>query len=66
MGLTLFYDIYFTFRLNSGIFCEILSVAENTIMDLNNVMDLRQFICGTCVETLSTSPKLGIRVMLGT
>ena len=31
--------IFFTFSLNDGIFCIILSILENTVIDLNNVMD---------------------------
>ena len=38
MGLTVFCRIFLTFSLNDEIFRRILSVAENTVMNLNNVM----------------------------
>ena len=38
MGLTTFHIMFVTFRLNVGIFHGILSVPQNTLMDMNNVM----------------------------
>jgi hypothetical protein len=36
--VTIFHEIFFIFRLNLGMFCEILSIPHNIVMDLNNVM----------------------------
>jgi hypothetical protein len=38
MGLTTFCKIFLTFGMNDGVFHKILSVPENIVMDLNNVM----------------------------
>ena len=43
MGLTIFHRIFpdiSTFRLNVGIFCGILSIPQNIVMDLNDVRNL--------------------------
>ena len=39
MGLILFFEIFLTFKLNDGVFCRILLVPKNIVMDLNNVME---------------------------
>ena len=38
MGLTIFSRIFLTLNMNKGIFHIILSVPQNIVMDLNNVM----------------------------
>jgi hypothetical protein len=38
VGLTVFYKMFLTFNLNMKIFCKIMSVPQNIIMALNNVM----------------------------
>ena len=38
MGLTFYYRIFSMFNMNDGIFCIILSVPQNIVMDLNYVM----------------------------
>ena len=40
MGLTLFHRIFSMLVLNMGIFYKILSVPQNIVMDMNNVMYL--------------------------
>jgi len=55
MGMTLAHGIFSTFRLNGWrIFCGLLSVLLNTVMDLNNVMVLHTCSC-LCGLTLSNS-----------
>ena len=49
VGRTNIYGIFFMFSLNSGIFCEVLSVPHDIVMDLNDVMD-------TCVRPKSIIP----------
>ena len=39
MGLTVFHGIFFIFIITMGIFSKILSVPQNTLMDMNNVMN---------------------------
>ena len=41
MGLTILCIIFFTFGLNDEIFCIILSLPHNIVMDLNNVMGFK-------------------------
>ena len=38
VGLIIFYKIFSTFSMNMGTFCKILSVPQNIVMDLNNVL----------------------------
>ena len=38
VGLIVAYEIFLTFSLNDGMFRSILSVSENIVMDLSNVM----------------------------
>ena len=38
MGLTVFCRIFFAFSVNDGIFCRMMSVPQNMVMDLNDVM----------------------------
>ena len=38
IGLTVFCEIFLTFCLNVKIFCRILSVPQNIVMALNNIM----------------------------
>ena len=33
----IFYKIYFTFSVNGGIFCMIMSISHNNVMNMNNV-----------------------------
>ena len=41
MGLTIFGGTFLTFNLNDGMFHKILSVVENVVMDLNDVMSFQ-------------------------
>jgi hypothetical protein len=47
VGLTIFHEIFPKFKLNDGkdpgIFCGILSVPRNNVIDLNNVMHVDIF-----------------------
>lgn len=40
VGLTVFCIVFLILNLNVGIFCKILSVAANIVMDLNDVLML--------------------------
>ena len=42
MGLTILCKTFCTFNLNAGKLCKIMSVPQNTLMDLNNVMNARE------------------------
>ena len=39
MGLKIFCKIFLTFALNKRIFHRIMSIPQNTVMDMNNIMD---------------------------
>ena len=41
MGLTIFCEIFPILDLNGGIFCIILSIPQNIVMDPNNVMKVQ-------------------------
>jgi hypothetical protein len=38
VGLTIYHKIFPIFNVNMGIFCGILSIPHNVVMNLNNVM----------------------------
>jgi hypothetical protein len=55
-GLTMLCGIFFTFSLNVEILCKILSVSQNTVMALNNVMKLDYVSCAYIVVSNAKFP----------